>query len=335
MAYLSNLTSGELFPLAAHHTFGRLVTSVNTYIDSPCVSKLHAAIEWNGHSWRIKNLGINGTWLNERLLEAGDTPELAINDHIRLAEQTDPGFRVLNLAPPADMLWPLDAKKSPEPVYLSRYHLLPDAQTPELAIYYDEQDKQWHLEDINNEDEQERRTLHTGSLVQTCQNRWQFMPALVVGPTEIRTNKTQKLNDFEFIFNLSLDEEVTELELLHAQQTIDLAARSHHYLMLQLARHRVQDAARGLDSKSQGWVYAEQLAAELGLDTTHMNIQIFRARKQLVDSLPDAHGHQYLLERRGGKVRFGCEKFKIFKGETLIAASPETSPDILHVLATE
>ena len=130
MAYLSNLTSQELFPLAAHHTFGRLAASVNTYIDSPCISRLHAAIEWNGRNWCIKNLGLNGTWLNEGLLEAGDMPELALNDHIRLAEQSDPGFRVLDLTPPTDMLWPMDVKH-PQPIYLSRYHLLPDAAAPE------------------------------------------------------------------------------------------------------------------------------------------------------------------------------------------------------------
>src|SRR5690606_2633313 len=102
---------------------------------------------------------------------------------------------------------------------------------------------------------------------------------------------------------------------------IDLAVRTHHYLLLQLARHWAEDSARGLDHQSRGWTYAEQLAAELGLDSTHMNIQIYRARKQLADSLPNNCGHQDLLERSGGKIRFGGEKFKIFKGSALVAAS--------------
>lgn len=328
MAYLSNLTSEEIFPLAAHHTFGRLAASVNTYIDNPCVSKLHAAVEWNGRSWCIKNLGLNGTWLNEGLLEAGDMPELAINDRIRLAEQSDAGFRVLDLAPPVDMLWPVNVKQ-PQPIYLSRYHLLPDARTPELALY--EQDQQWYLEQINSTDEQQRHTLHHGDLVQLNNEYWKFLPALVYGPTEARAFQAQKLSDFEFVFRLSLDEEITELELQLAQQKIDLAARSHHYLMLQLARHRAEDAAQGLDNKSQGWIYAEQLATELGLDSTHMNIQIHRARKQVADCLPNAMDHQCLLERRGGKIRFGCEKFKIFKGDALVT----TSADTLQTLAAE
>ncbi|HEX7763134.1 MAG TPA: FHA domain-containing protein, partial [Cellvibrio sp.] len=157
-----------------------------------------------------------------------------------------------------------------------------------------------------------------GDLVQFASGHWQFVRAQIYGPTEVKS--ARHINDFEFVFNMSLDEETTQLEL-HQQQVLDLAVRTHHYLLLQLARHRCEDAARGLDSKSQGWVYAEQLAAELGLDSTHMNIQIFRARKQLADVLPDALGQQCLLERRGGKIRFGCEKFKIYKGDQLTAAS--------------
>jgi hypothetical protein len=134
----------------------------------------------------------------------------------------------------------------------------------------------------------------------------------------------QKLVDVEFVFSLSLDEETTQLELHQPKQkqTIDLGVRSHHYLLLQLARHRANDIERGLDAKSQGWIYADHLAAELGLDITHMNIQIFRARKQFVDNLPETVDHESLLERRGGKIRFGGVKFKIYKGATLTTTSP-------------
>ena len=53
-----------------------------------------------------------------------------------------------------------------------------------------------------------------------------------------------------------------------------------------------------------------------------MNIHIFRLRKQLADSLPNTLGQQYLLERRGGKIRFGGEKFKIYKGSILTSEMP-------------
>ncbi|MFC3114402.1 FHA domain-containing protein [Cellvibrio fontiphilus] len=321
MAYLLDVAAEAYFPLAPHHTFGRLANSVDTHIDKPYVSKLHAAIEWNGERWRIKNLGLNGTWINGIAMAQGETRELAMNDEIVLAAQNDHGFRVMDLHAPNDMLWPVD--RSPQmqtPVYLSRYHLLPEGDAPELAVYFDEQAQQWYREAIAEHGD--AQILNDGDLVQYAAGAWQFVRAQIYGPTEVKS--ARHINDFEFVFNLSLDEETTQLEL-RQQQVLDLAVRTHHYLLLQLARHRAEDAARGLDAKSQGWVYAEDLAGELGLDSTHMNIQIFRARKQLADLLPDALGQHCLLERRGGKIRFGCEKFKIYKGEQLTLASPSTS----------
>lgn len=318
MAYLLDVAAEAYFPLAPHHTFGRLANSVDTHIDKPYVSKLHAAIEWNGEHWRIKNLGLNGTWINGIAMALGETRELLLNDEIVLAAQSDPGFRVMNLNAPSDILWPLNRSlDDTPPIYLTRYHLLPDSEAPELALYYDERAQQWYREPI--EQHSEPHALNDGDLVQFSSGHWQLVRAQIYGPTEVKS--ARHINDFEFVFNLSLDEETTQLEL-RQQQVFDLAVRTHHYLLLQLARHRSEDAARGLDSKSQGWVYAEQLAAELGLDSTHMNIQIFRARKQLADALPDALGQQCLLERRGGKIRFGCEKFKIYKGDQLTLASP-------------
>ena len=104
MAYLLDVAAENYFPLAPHHTFGRLAASVDTHIDRPYVSKLHAAIEWSGNHWRIKNLGLNGTWVNGIALSQGDVRDLNLNDEIHFAEQSDPGFTVIDLTPPADML---------------------------------------------------------------------------------------------------------------------------------------------------------------------------------------------------------------------------------------
>jgi len=324
MAYIFDTNTQIYIPLAPHHTFGRLANAVDTHIDKPYISKLHAAIEWTGKEWRIKNLGLNGTWVNGVNLSANESVPLTINDELHFAELTDPGFSIKDLYPPADMLWPLDtpADARPQPVYLSRYHLLPDAITPELALYFDEQSQQWQMETLTSQQEQHTHPLNDGDLVQLGNQHWQLMRAQVYGPTEAHAFPMQQLSDMEFIFNLSLDEESTQLELVNGQQKVDLAVRNHHYLLAQLARHRAADAARGLDSKSRGWIYTDILAGELGLDTTHMNIYIFRLRKQIADSLPTILGLQSLLERRGGKIRFGCEKFKIYKGEALTTESP-------------
>lgn len=326
MAYIFNIAANTYIALAPHHTFGRLANSVDTHIDKPYISKLHTAIAWDGKHWRIKNLGLNGTWLNTINVPTNDAIALNVGDEFHLAELSDPGFKVVDIAPPADMLWPLEivAGVQPEPIYLSRYHLLPDANTPELAIFFDEKSQQWHMETLNANQEHAVHTLNEGDLVQLAEARWQLIRVQVIGPTEIHASPAQQLSDMEFVFNLSLDEESTQLELFGNQQKVDLAVRNHHYLLAHLARRRASDAASGLDIKSQGWIYTDQLATDLGLDTTHMNIYIFRLRKQIADSLPTTLGLQTLLERRGGKIRFGCEKFKIYKGAALTTESPRT-----------
>ncbi len=318
MAYLQDLEHDRFIPLAAHHTFGRLAASVNTTINKAYVSKLHAAIEWNGHSWQIKHLGLNGTWVNGKAVAQGESCALAINDLIQIAEQKDPGFRVLDLSPPSDMLWPLD--ESPiqrTPIPLHQYHLLPDTETPELAIFIDDISQCWQLETVQNEPE----TFHLehGDQVNFGGQSWQFFHSQDYGPTEAH-GQLRQLKELEFIFNLSLDEEVTQLEVQLGGKHFDLGVRTHHYLLLQLARHRATDYAQGLDEKSRGWIYTDLLSSELGLDSTHMNIQIFRARKQLADSLMQSFDQ--LVERRNGKLRFGGDKFKIYKGDTLELQAP-------------
>lgn len=324
MAYIVATATQTYIPLAPHHTFGRLADSVDTHIDKPYVSKLHAAIEWNGSEWRIKNLGLNGTWLNTVNLPAGESVALTLNDVLYFAALTDPAFTVIDLSPPTDMLWPLNiaAGTPPQPIYLARYHLLPDAYKPELALYFDEQHQDWQIDTLNDQQEHLTYAVKNGDVVQMGNAHWQLMRAQIYGPTEAHSLNLQQLNDMEFVFKLSLDEETTQLQLMCGQHQVDLAIRNHHYLLAHLARHRADDAALGLDSINQGWVYTDILANELGLDNTHMNIYIFRLRKQIADTLPTLLGLQNLVERRGGKIRFGCNKFKIYKGGALTLELP-------------
>lgn len=320
MAYLLDQSTNTCFPLAPHHTFGRLANSVDRLIDKPYISKLHAAIEWTGSHWCLKSLGLNGTWINGSHLNQGDSRDLHIHDDIHFAEIGDPGFTVADLTPPCDMLWPMDQTLDQlKPIPLSRYHLLPDTNNPELALFLDDSTQLWYSEALNQEQDPEPRKITDGDQLEFGGIRWQFVQVQIYGPTEAKSS--HHLNDYRFIFHLSLDEETTQLEL-HHQQTLDFGARTHNYLLLQLARHRAEDVARGLDGESQGWVYVDQLAAELGLDITHLNIQIFRVRKQLADNLPNVLSQQSLIERRGGKLRFGCDKVTVYKGAKLILNLP-------------
>src|SRR5690606_17683908 len=135
--------------------------------------------------------------------------------------------------------------------------------------------------------------------------------------TERNPHPERPLNEFEFIFDLSLDEENTELRLKNEELTVNLGERSHHYLLLHLARTRAMEAKDGLDLKSQGWVNTEQLSRDLGVEMSHINILIYRARQQLAQQVQTTLDLDGLVERGRGRVRFGCSRFRIYKGQKL------------------
>lgn len=116
-------------------------------------------------------------------------------------------------------------------------------------------------------------------------------------------------------FQVSLNEEHAFLSILHGARTeIDLGERAHHYSLLTLARHRLDDAKNGLDPSSQGWIELAQLSRLLGIEPEHLNIQIFRARAQIIHALPQVAQLPSIIERRRGELRFGAHRFRIVRG---------------------
>ncbi|MEM1418735.1 MAG: FHA domain-containing protein, partial [Myxococcota bacterium] len=57
-----------------------------------------------------------------------------------------------------------------------------------------------------------------------------------------------------------------------------------------------QDAANGLPLQEQGWLYADKVAEELSVSRAKLNVDIFRARKQVADL--GVRGAARVIERR-------------------------------------
>jgi len=151
---------------------------------------------------------------------------------------------------------------------------------------------------------------------------WTVFLAETADATELHPEGDAQLSEFEFVFDLSLDEENTELRLLGKDQILDLGERSHHYLLLHLARWRAVEAARGLDQKSQGWIQSDQLTRDIGVEMPHINILIYRAKQQLAQYVDHSMDLNELVERGRGRMRFGCPRFKIYKGQSLTHMLP-------------
>lgn len=317
MAYLLNTHTNKKQYLLNHHTFGRRSEVVDTYIDKPEISKIHAVIEWTDQKWHIRNFGRNNTWVDQKKLEPTHSQTLKIGQTIRFADPQFEGWVIKNLDPPCDLLIGLNEYSITQ--NLSHFTLLPNEEAPLAALFFCQVSKQWLLEGRNNlsteQDKSDVGLIDNQQTVSLEHFQWRMMLINDEPQTVNLSPHPFSPHQCTFNFDVSLDEEHIQLNLDQQGETIDFGGRSHHYLLLHLARIKARHAREGIDINNQGWIGNDQLERELGIDNAHINIQIFRARKQLAHAFPNTVDLASLLERRRGSIRFNCAHAIITKGE--------------------
>lgn len=314
MAYLATHHQ-DVLHLSSLHTIGRLPHSVDTCIPRPEISRYHATIKWQAPHWSLRDISLNGTWINQKRLIKNKDYQLNIGDQIHFGSLSSPPFTFKDDTSPVDLLILKgeSSSQNSEIIHLEHYHLLPKEDAPTLAIF--KRDHIWQVEELTS-NKKAARPLQNKEWLQIGDHRWQLRLAHEDMPT-LKMEHDLALCDIRLTFYVSLDEESTKLLISTPENIYDLQVRVHHYLALQLARHKLQDIGEGYDRSEQGWVYTETLAKELGMDITHLNIQIHRARKQVCETVGLNNSSFDFIQRRAGKVRIGCPHITIFKGEKL------------------
>jgi hypothetical protein len=119
------------------------------------------------------------------------------------------------------------------------------------------------------------------------------------------------LQQLDFHFFISRDGEFVHLELTGDGVTLDLGGRVHHRALAALAQRRLADRAQGLPETSCGWVYADDLHREAGIDALLVNLHVFRARQLLASK--GVAGATAIIERRASthEIRIGTGRLAI------------------------
>jgi len=319
MASLQHPDRDQPVYLMAHHTIGRRPDRVDTRITSSEISGIHAAIQWTGTHWNIRDLSRNGTWLNNQQMVPAKNYALQQGDHIAFGRAGNPPWVVENLDAPENLLVDLE---SGEAQALEQYHLLPDEREPLASLHYSPLTGQWLYELTGNSNGGHSATMvKHGDRIDCGLYSWRLFLADNQGATKELSLQQLSITDFDLRFSVSHHEEHVQLQLRQQDLKQALPARIHNYLLLYLARARVRDMQRGVDSEAQGWVSIQLATRELGITVNHLNTQIFRARKQIGESLPDAIDTSRLVERRSWEIRLGCSRFEIYKGSQLESQS--------------
>jgi hypothetical protein len=270
---------------------------------APGVSKEHARIQWNGRQWLLRDLrSRNGTRVNDRLL-VGTELRLVLGDLITFGDPAE-RWEWFDDSPPVASAMRADGTVLEAS---GGALLLPDDSMP-LASVFAAADG-WEL-DMGGA----IRRVHDGEwLVVGGEHYRLHLPVSEDSSQHTQSLPSERrLLDARLRFNVSLDEEHVEITLELGDAHRRLAARAFHYMLLLLARARLADAAAGIPDGETGWVYADDLATQLGLDIATLNVHVHRARRiaaaQKAPPEPDQlwfdDAHE-LVQRRPSQIRLG------------------------------
>jgi len=291
MGSIRDLSSGKVQVLELpEHWIGRAPISA-LCLPHRYVSAQHAVIRWNGTQWELRDLGSrNGTFLDGNRLKPGEECPLRIGSKMAFGKLVAEQWELVDDSAPRVMAVPLDGG---HPVLLDGDLLaLPSNDDPRVTIYRDAKGA-WVLE-------QPSESILSIANLQTFEvdgRTWRFCcnedirtTSLAVAPAEL------EVRHLELAFSVSRDEEHVQLHMTCGGSSFDMGARSHNYLLLTLARRRLEDAAAGDAEAACGWVYQEDIAHDPSMAPPQLNIDVFRIRKQFAAvGVVDAAN---LIERR-------------------------------------
>jgi hypothetical protein len=309
MAVLAKQPEGICCPVMSRHLVGRSRLA-DLRMTEPTVSGEHAVLRWTGREWELHDLGSrNGTIVDGRRLAAGERVALARGAVIAFGDAEN-AWCLIDDAPPVVIAVPSDGG---DPL-CGRDALLalPSDDNPEAVVYRDAAGD-WILENRGEAARiADRATVRAGSRGYVIR-----IPELIAATWD-SSSPAPHLGGLTLQFSVSRDEEYIALTARGDNHVIDLGARAHHQVLLALARSRLEDrrawASSGGSSppeSSEGWVYQDELAQRLAMDETHLNVAVFRCRRQFAEA--GIIGAASIIERRRPtrEVRLGVSRVEV------------------------
>lgn len=302
MARLARDDSARTHVMRAHDVVGRASECTLCLRESE-VSAIHASLTWTGAAWLIQDLSSrNGTFVDRHRIPAGERVALVRGAHIGFGRPL--GWTLVDDAPPEAMALPLP--DGPPVIADAGILALPSAEQPAATVFCDPPHG-WRMElrgDVLSVED--GRVLHLGD------RAWKLVLPEALPTTWEDLPDSPSIDALQLCFAVSRDEEYVELVAVHGSRRLDLEARTHHYVLLVLARRRIEDQARSdLLPPEHGWMHQERLLDMLRSDASRLHIDIYRARRQLGEA--GVLGATRLIERRPGTrmLRIGVARLDV------------------------
>ena len=309
MGKVYSTLTGQSHFLHAVHVIGRNKSS-DTFIEDKRVSMVHATLRWQSEDWVIHCHGRNGLKLNGQQLSSSTMSKLSAGDLLEFCDEASGHWVVDSVDPPCKLLVPLDGVTE-DVVHLEDDFEFLGGGTNPLYLSHSTDD-QWVLIQGNTE-----RIVSDKQVVEDNQGRiWRFHHPDVFDQTLDHSSQVLEAGQFPYIkmeFLVSQDEEHVRI-IIHVQgKMLDLGERVYHYMLLILARKKLQDANGGPLDDFQGRLSVESLIAMMKVDHNYINQMVFRAKKSITAAYGDPAFSTKVLQRELGGLVLGVDEIVIKK----------------------
>jgi hypothetical protein len=274
MGVICDEGTGRICVLEAHHLIGRSPRS-SLQLTGLSVSGEHASLRWTGRAWALKDLGSRyGTFVNVQPLQPGVAVEVRVGDRLAFGREKQTWLLTEEGAPEV-MVVPVEG--GPALVQHDGLIALPSVDRP-VAVIFQDLDGRWLLDQAGRMD-----IIREHVPFEFEEVRWRLCNTSPLQPTSMagEGRESMALEETSLRFRISRNEEHIEITAHWRGRSIDLGHRAHHYVLLNLARIRQRDLARGEAPSSAGWIDQDELLRQLALGPEKLNLDIFRARRQL------------------------------------------------------
>jgi hypothetical protein len=299
---LERTDTGETIALRSRLLLGRS-PACDLRVDDPRVSSEHASLAWTGAVWELRDLGSkNGSFIGERRVAVGERIPLLPGDVLTLGAPRPPAPTFMLVEGAGPVASARHAQSGVVRAALAGLIVLPDEENP-LASLVEEDDGSWTLEAQGvARPAVDRETLVVGG------EPW-ILDLPKRTSSTIEGGSAPTLATIALRFAVSRDEERVDITVVCPGREIELPARSHHYLLVTLARARL--ATKDARPAEQGWLERDELCRMLATDELRLNVDVCRARKQF--SGLGIQGAASIVDRRmgTGRIRLGVERVDV------------------------
>ena len=273
MGVIRELATGRIWSLESHHLIGRS-HRCSLRLPESSVSGEHASLRWTGGAWVVKDLGSRyGTFVNGQPLQPGIP--IAVQTGARITFGREKGvWEVTDTAPPEVMVVPVEGGAA----LLANGGLIPiPSVNRPAAVVFQGKDGSWVIEQGGRVEVVQE---HVPFVVENTP--WRLCNSSPLEQTWMSGDgrEAMALDEVQLRFRVSRNEEHIDLSVGWRDRLVELGVRSHHYLLLTLARVRLENAKSGESTSTAGWIDQEALLKQLHFSPERLNLDIFRARRQ-------------------------------------------------------